>query len=51
MSRLDQAIVAAGLTESRARAQALIEAGVVLVNGMTAPRQVVLPRCFWPMEL
>ena len=38
MSRLDQAIVMAGLAESRARAQALIEAGVVLVNGMAAKK-------------
>ena len=38
MSRLDQAIVAAGLAESRARAQALIEAGVVLVNGAAAKK-------------
>lgn len=38
MSRLDQAIVAAGLAESRARAQALIEAGVVLVNGVAAKK-------------
>ncbi len=38
MSRLDQAIVAAGLSESRARAQALIEAGVVLVNGVAAKK-------------
>lgn len=38
MSRLDQAIVAAGLAESRARAQALIEAGVVMVNGLAAKK-------------
>jgi len=38
MIRLDQAIVAAGLAESRARAQALIEAGVVLVNGVAAKK-------------
>ena len=38
MSRLDQAIVAAGLAESRARAQALIEAGVVMVNGVAAKK-------------
>ena len=38
MSRLDQAIVASGLAESRARAQALIEAGVVLVNGVAAKK-------------
>jgi 23S rRNA (cytidine1920-2'-O)/16S rRNA (cytidine1409-2'-O)-methyltransferase len=31
--RLDQALVAAGLADSRARAQALIAAGVVLVDG------------------
>ena len=38
MSRLDQAIVAKGLAESRARAQALIEAGVVLVNNVAAKK-------------
>jgi 23S rRNA (cytidine1920-2'-O)/16S rRNA (cytidine1409-2'-O)-methyltransferase len=38
MSRLDRAIVAAGLAESRARAQALIEAGVVMVNGVAAKK-------------
>lgn len=37
-ARLDQAIVAAGLAESRARAQALIAAGVVLVNGVAAKK-------------
>lgn len=37
-TRLDQAIVAAGLEVSRARAQALIEAGVVLVNGVVAKK-------------
>ena len=36
--RLDQAIVAAGLAESRARAQALIEAGVVLIDGVAAKK-------------
>ena len=36
--RLDQAIVAVGLAESRARAQALIGAGVVLVNGIAAKK-------------
>lgn len=36
--RLDQAIVSAGLAVSRARAQALIEAGVVLVNGAVAKK-------------
>ena len=36
--RLDQAIVATGLAESRARAQALIAAGVVLVNGVAAKK-------------
>jgi len=36
--RLDQAIVAAGLAESRARAQALIEADVVLVDGVAAKK-------------
>jgi 23S rRNA (cytidine1920-2'-O)/16S rRNA (cytidine1409-2'-O)-methyltransferase len=34
--RLDQALVARGLAPSRARAQALIEAGVVKVNGAPA---------------
>ncbi len=34
--RLDQALVAAGLADSRARAQALITAGVVRVNGKPA---------------
>jgi len=34
--RLDQALVTAGLAESRSRAQALIGAGVVLVNGKIA---------------
>ncbi len=38
MSRLDQAIVAQKLAESRARAQALIKAGVVLVNGVAAKK-------------
>ncbi len=38
MSRLDQAIVTAGLAESRARAQALIGAGVVMVNGVAAKK-------------
>ena len=37
-TRLDQAIVAAGLAVSRARAQALIEAGVVLVNEVVAKK-------------
>lgn len=36
--RLDQALVAAGLAESRARAQALIAAGVVLVDGQAATK-------------
>ena len=36
--RLDQALVAAGLAPSRARARALIEAGVVRVAGMLATR-------------
>jgi 23S rRNA (cytidine1920-2'-O)/16S rRNA (cytidine1409-2'-O)-methyltransferase len=36
--RLDQALVAAGLAASRARAQALIAAGVVRVDGATATR-------------
>lgn len=38
MSRLDQALVALKLAESRARAQALIKAGVVLVNGVAAKK-------------
>jgi 23S rRNA (cytidine1920-2'-O)/16S rRNA (cytidine1409-2'-O)-methyltransferase len=36
--RLDQALVAAGLAPSRARAQALIAAGVVRVDGVVAAR-------------
>lgn len=36
--RLDQALVAQGLAESRARAQALITAGVVLVDGIVAKK-------------
>ncbi len=36
--RLDQAIVAAGLAESRARAQSLIAAGVVMVNEKLAKK-------------
>jgi 23S rRNA (cytidine1920-2'-O)/16S rRNA (cytidine1409-2'-O)-methyltransferase len=36
--RLDQALVAAGLAETRARAQALIAAGVVLVDGQPASK-------------
>jgi len=36
--RLDQALVAAGLTDSRARAQELITAGVVLVAGKPAKK-------------
>ena len=36
MTRLDQAMVAAGLAESRTRAQALIAAGVVRVDGCPA---------------
>ena len=36
--RLDQALVAAGLAPSRARARALIEAGVVRVAGVSATR-------------
>jgi 23S rRNA (cytidine1920-2'-O)/16S rRNA (cytidine1409-2'-O)-methyltransferase len=36
--RLDQALVAAGLAPSRARAQALIEAGAVRVDGVAATR-------------
>lgn len=38
MPRLDQYLVALGLAPSRARAQALIEAGVVTVGGRTARR-------------
>jgi 23S rRNA (cytidine1920-2'-O)/16S rRNA (cytidine1409-2'-O)-methyltransferase len=37
-ARLDQALVAAGLAPSRARAQALIAAGVVTVDGRRADR-------------
>lgn len=37
-TRLDQALVARGLAESRARAQALIAAGAVLVDGTTAAK-------------
>ncbi|MGB0505541.1 MAG: TlyA family RNA methyltransferase [Pikeienuella sp.] len=36
MTRLDQHLVALGLADSRARAQALINAGVVLVDGVGA---------------
>ncbi len=36
--RLDQAMVAAGLTDSRARAQELVKAGVVRVAGMPAKK-------------
>ena len=36
--RLDQAMVARGLAESRARAQALIAAGAVTVDGAAAAR-------------
>lgn len=36
--RLDQALVAAGLADSRSRAQALIAAGVVLVDGVQAKK-------------
>ncbi|MFQ5624317.1 MAG: TlyA family RNA methyltransferase [Paracoccaceae bacterium] len=36
--RLDQALVARGLVETRSRAQALISAGVVLVNGQPAAK-------------
>ena len=36
--RLDQAVVAAGLAPSRARAQALIAAGAVRVDGVRADR-------------
>jgi 23S rRNA (cytidine1920-2'-O)/16S rRNA (cytidine1409-2'-O)-methyltransferase len=36
--RLDQALVAAGLADSRARAQALIAAGAVLVDGRPAEK-------------
>ncbi len=43
MTRLDQHLVATGLAESRARARALIEAGVVTVDGAVArkPAQAV----------
>ncbi len=45
--RLDQALVDAGFAESRARAQALIAAGAVEVNGRPAakPAQKVGPDC------
>ncbi|WP_424933880.1 TlyA family RNA methyltransferase [Amaricoccus macauensis] len=45
MPRLDQALVEAGLAESRARAQALIAAGVVEIDGRPAakPAQKVGP--------
>lgn len=36
--RLDQALVARGLTDSRARAQALISAGAVAINGTEATK-------------
>ncbi len=36
--RLDQALVSAGLADSRSRAQALVAAGVVLVNGVAAKK-------------
>ena len=36
--RLDQALVSAGLADSRSRAQALISAGVVLVDGKVAKK-------------
>lgn len=44
-ARLDQALVARGLAESRARAQALIAAGVVMVDGApeTKPARKVGP--------
>ena len=38
MMRLDQALVAAGLADSRARAQALIAAGVVRIDGVPAAK-------------
>lgn len=38
MTRLDQHLVALGLADSRARAQALIRAGVVTVNGAPATK-------------
>lgn len=38
MMRLDQALVAAGLADSRARAQALIAAGVVRIDGAPAAK-------------
>ena len=45
MTRLDQHLVAAGLTGSRARAKALIETGAVTVDGAVAhkPAQAVAP--------
>ncbi len=36
--RLDQALVSAGLADSRSRAQALVAAGVVLVDGVAAKK-------------
>jgi len=46
VTRLDQALVARGLAESRARAQALIAAGAVVVDGApaTKPAQKVGPQ-------
>jgi 23S rRNA (cytidine1920-2'-O)/16S rRNA (cytidine1409-2'-O)-methyltransferase len=41
MTRLDQALVAAGLAESRTRARALIAAGVVRVDGVSALKPAI----------
>ena len=40
--RVDQLLVERGLVESRAKAQALILAGEVLVNGVRAMRDTVI---------
>ena len=45
--RLDQALVAAGLADSRARAQALIAAGVVRVDGRRPKPAAVSRRARW----
>jgi 23S rRNA (cytidine1920-2'-O)/16S rRNA (cytidine1409-2'-O)-methyltransferase len=41
MTRLDQALVAAGLAESRTRARALIAAGVVRLDGVSALKPAI----------
>ncbi|MEL6479586.1 MAG: S4 domain-containing protein, partial [Pseudomonadota bacterium] len=43
MTRLDQRLVELGLAPSRARAQALIAAGAVTVNGATVAKPGVKP--------